>query len=396
MNLKDNQKTAIEKFRKLKIGALFMEPGTGKTRTMLEILKDIDTDYILWITPFPSKENLRKEIEKWQFKKDVRIEGIESIQSSDKLYLELYMALKNTKKAIIIVDESFKIKNSHAKRTKRLKELGNLAEYRFVLNGTPVAKNYLDLHSQIEFLSPKVLNMGLVEFKNTFIEYVQVKVKKGNKVIKKYEYIKDYRNLNYLYAVLDPYIFDSKLEINKNKVYDTISFSYKKEIKEWYFEYIDKCEKMAVIYDKYIEMMQKVQHSISIENNKVELIEQIVDEKTIIFCKYISTKEFLKEKFKNALVLTYSSGSASLNLQEYNKIIFFDKTFDYLQREQAEHRIYRMGQEHNCHFYDLTGDLAIDKIIDENISKKISMNEHFKKLLVEKGEKWVEELKKKN
>ena len=238
--------------------------------------------------------------------------------------------------------------------------------------------------------------MGLVEFKNTFIEYVQVKVKKGNKVIKKYEYIKDYHNLNYLYAVLDPYIFDSKLEINKNKVYDTISFSYKKEIKEWYFEYIDKCEKMAVIYDKYIEMMQKVQHSISIENNKVELIEQIVDEKTIIFCKYISTKEFLKEKFKNALVLTYSSGSASLNLQEYNKIIFFDKTFDYLQREQAEHRIYRMGQEHNCHFYDLTGDLAIDKIIDENISKKISMNEHFKKLLVEKGEKWVEELKKKN
>ena len=194
MNLKDNQKTAIEKFRKLKIGALFMEPGTGKTRTMLEILKDIDTDYILWITPFPSKENLRKEIEKWGFKKEIRVEGIESIQSSDKLYLELYMALKNTKKAIIIVDESFKIKNSHAKRTKRLKELGNLAEYRFVLNGTPVAKNYLDLHSQIEFLSPKVLNMGLVEFKNTFIEHVQVKVKKGNKVIKKYEYIKDYHN----------------------------------------------------------------------------------------------------------------------------------------------------------------------------------------------------------
>ena len=298
MNLKDNQKIAIEKFRKLKIGALFMEPGTGKTITMLEILKDIDTDYILWITPFPSKENLSKEIEKWEFKKDVRIEGIESIQSSDRLYLELYVALKKTKKAIIIVDESFKIKNSNAKRTKRLKELGKLTEYRFILNGTPVAKNYLDLHSQIEFLSNKILNMGLVEFKNTFIEYVQVKVKKGNKVIKKYEYIKDYHNLNYLYAVLNPYIFDSKLEINKNKIYDTISFSYKKEIKEWYFEYINNCEKMAIIYDKYIEVMQKVQHSISIENNKIELIEQLVDNKTILFCKYISTKKILKEKLK--------------------------------------------------------------------------------------------------
>jgi hypothetical protein len=36
MSLFDNQIAAIEKLSRLKVGALFMEPGTGKTRTARE------------------------------------------------------------------------------------------------------------------------------------------------------------------------------------------------------------------------------------------------------------------------------------------------------------------------------------------------------------------------
>lgn len=39
--LSGNQKKAIEKLEKLRVGALFMEPGTGKTRTAVERLKRI-------------------------------------------------------------------------------------------------------------------------------------------------------------------------------------------------------------------------------------------------------------------------------------------------------------------------------------------------------------------
>jgi superfamily II DNA or RNA helicase len=60
--LLDNQLNAISKLQKLKVGALFMEPGTGKTRSAFEIIKSIPGNpYILWLTPFLTKQNLQDE-----------------------------------------------------------------------------------------------------------------------------------------------------------------------------------------------------------------------------------------------------------------------------------------------------------------------------------------------
>ena len=42
--LTEKQKEAFERFKKLKVGALFMRQGTGKTRTALEIV--IYTGYL--------------------------------------------------------------------------------------------------------------------------------------------------------------------------------------------------------------------------------------------------------------------------------------------------------------------------------------------------------------
>lgn len=56
MNLYDNQIKGIEKLKEYKVGALFMEPGTGKTLTAYELVKSVtDCDYILWLTPFQTK-----------------------------------------------------------------------------------------------------------------------------------------------------------------------------------------------------------------------------------------------------------------------------------------------------------------------------------------------------
>ena len=46
---------------------------------------------------------------------------------------------------------------------------------------------------------------------------------------------------------------------------------------------------------------------------------------------------------------------------------------------QATRRTYRTGQEFNCIYYDLTGDVGLELMIDSNINKKISMTEYFKK-----------------
>ena len=60
-DLLPHQVSAVDKLKKLKVGALFMEQGTGKTRTALELvqirLNKGKIDHVLWLCPCSVKEN---------------------------------------------------------------------------------------------------------------------------------------------------------------------------------------------------------------------------------------------------------------------------------------------------------------------------------------------------
>jgi len=61
-------------------------------------------------------------------------------------------------------------------------------------------------------------------------------------------------------------------------------------------------------------------------------------------------------------------------------MIFFDKTWDYAQRLQAEHRTWSTGQDaETCYYYDLTGNVGLETMINSNIEKKTDMLSDFKK-----------------
>lgn len=84
--LTEKQKEAFERFKKLKVGALFMRQGTGKTRTALEIVNYNQPDYLLYIAPVSTIENARAEIKKWGCCCQYDIIGYETIASSNKRY----------------------------------------------------------------------------------------------------------------------------------------------------------------------------------------------------------------------------------------------------------------------------------------------------------------------
>lgn len=60
-------------------------------------------------------------------------------------------------RVMLVVDESTRIKNPSAKRTKAVVELGRLATARRILTGTPITKAPTDLYSQFDFLKPGLL-----------------------------------------------------------------------------------------------------------------------------------------------------------------------------------------------------------------------------------------------
>lgn len=386
-DLLENQINAINKLSKYKVGALFMRPGTGKTRAAIELAESTNLTEYFWFTPFQNKDNLKEEIDKWAASPLLHhIEGIESISSSDRLYLELYERLeKHGKRSIIIVDESLKIKNLEAKRTKRLIELGRLCEYRLIINGTPISRNLLDLWAQMEFLSPLILNMKHAEFKNTFCEYTKVTRIMRNKRFTR-EFITAYHNIDYLYSLIGHYVYEADLELNIRKQYVQVAYKIEDNIKAEYqlikAKYLDDETLQWKNNNIYLELTQKMQHLYSCTEDKFFVVDQILKEndpsKCVIFTKYIDSFEACKKRFPNVTVLSIQRHSFGLNLQRFNRSIIWDKTWDYALIDQMEHRTYRTGQQEDCIYYHLTGDVNLEHIINKCLEKKSDLLEYLK------------------
>ncbi len=382
-----SQQTAISKMSKLKVGALFMEAGTGKTRAAKQLVESLtgDTD-IFWFTPFQTKKNLKAELDKWG-SLNCQIIGTESISQSDRLYMQLSEQISASAKPILVVDESLKIKNFSAIRTRRLIELSTMAEYKLILNGTPLSRNLLDLWSQLEFLSPKILNMGETEFKNTFCEYVEITYNSkglGRSFTK--EFIKKYHNLDYLYSLIEPYIFESTLSLRVGQQYIDLSYSISEEEQNEHDrlkgKYLDDKMLLARNNNIFLELTQKMQHNYSASEEKFTIVEKLLEKhdpsKVLIYAKYIDTQQLLKDTFPYVRIMSLGKHAYGLNLQQYNVVIFFDKTWDYAQREQVEHRVYRGLQHFDCIYYDLTANVGLDQLINASILKKERLLTAFK------------------
>lgn len=385
-SLSDDQKQAIDKLEKLRVGALFMEPGTGKTLTALKIISTSEADWVLFIVPFQTKQNLQDELDKWGFNMPYRIVGVETLSASDRVYLELLDEIEKYQKPFIVVDESLKIKNAQAKRTQRVFSLGKKAYYRLVLNGTPISKNVMDLWAQMEFLSPKILDMTYDQYKNTFIDYIY------HAETHHFE-IRNQVNIDYLYSLVRPYVFDAKLNLDIGSVHE--NWDYEIEDKDRYFEVKEELLSRDSIEqdDLFLAFTAKMQHSYCIDEGKLEAIDQILemegDQPSIIFCKFVKAKERLQERYPKCKVLTYGKGTFGLNLQDYRLMIFADKTWDYAQLEQATRRIYRRGQTRNTKFYYLTGDVGLERLMDNCVHNKVWVLNEFKKS--SKKEQWLKD-----
>lgn len=399
MNDLQHQSEAKRHLEEWKVGALFMEAGTGKTKVAVDIVNASPCDFVLWIGPLQTIRtgNVTNEVARQGgFNMPCSFVGVESIGGSDRIYLNTVEDLKSYEKPFVVVDESLKIKNAEAKRTKRLLEIGKIVEYKLILNGTPLSRNLLDLWSQMEFLSPLILNMSLAQFKNTFCEWTRVTKSNGWRTYSK-EYVTGYENVDYLYSLIRHYVFKADLKLGisqhyRSKAYyiDEDSMEEYARIKEIFLE-----DEMLEWRNNniFLEMTQKMQHAYCCTGDKIDQVKSILAEeevdpsKTIIFCKFIKSRELCERLFPECLVLSYQKDSLGLNLQEYNVTIYFDKVWDFALRTQSTRRTFRTGQERDCLYYDLTGDVGLERLIDRNIGKKVTMSEYFKKATKEQLKK---------
>lgn len=414
MNLKPDQVKAFNKLSKLKCGALFMEAGTGKTKTAIELVRAqlSKFDKVLWAAPASllKTKNYHDELEKQcDFLDRFEFFTIEGIGSSTKIYLKACELCKSCR-VFMVVDESLLIKNASAKRTRRCFDLRDDTCFRLILNGTPISKSLCDMWSQIEFLSPKILKMTERQFAYSFLKFdidptIRCPWRRKCTSVNEKAFIE----------IIRPYVFDSKLDLDvplvKREIECGLSYAEKEAYESFKVSLEDKLLSQAEDqgFDEpwFLGLCASLQNHYSTSKSRIvqcELEVKNYNGKVIIYCKYLSEIAILKKIFldscieftgkekgsleefendtsKKVLLCTYGCGSLGLNLQFASKIIFFSGTFDYKYIDQAIHRIYRLGQENTCEIVSLYTDTGLDKIIKNCTDKKDGSLKYIKTLL---------------
>lgn len=394
--LLDNQQKAIDKLQPLKVGVLFMRPGTGKSRSAMEIIKSANVNYILWLAPFRSvnpkiaESGIVHEVSKWGgFDCEIEFIGIESLSNGNKLYLRLMKKLQS-KNAFIVCDESLKIKNGDAKRTKRIIELGKLVTYKLILNGTPISRNLLDIWAQMEFLSPLILKMAFAQFKDTFCKYTTIKKSRGKQYWSK-EFITGYANIDYLYSLIRPYVYEADLQLTVGKQHIDLYYDIDEDAKKEYNlikeKYLDNEKLQALNNNIFLELTMKMQHIYCTTDEKFRLLYKIVAvhgaENIIVYTKFVRSRIEIEKKFNHLTVLSLQSDSMSINMQHKFVTVEWDKTWDYALVDQYQHRTYRTGQTKDCIYYYLNGNVPLENLIKANNEKKQDQLQYFKTITKE-------------
>lgn len=395
MKLTNQQYNAVNKFKKLKVGALFMEQGTGKTRVALELIRETDADLALFFCPFSTKNNLLSEIKKWGIDIDFIVYGYETISSSDTAYLEI-LDLVEDRNVFIVADESIFIKNESSKRYRRLLNIAKHSNYRLILNGTPITKDEWDIYNQMNFLSPKIIGMGRDQFLNTFFK--KIKYKKRGQSAREFYKLSEV-NIDYLHRLIKPYIFECDFKFDKKVNIENILIPASAGTREIYEFQKNKLLDSLMVGESCIEQFQNLAVACFDDENRHKEIARHLKGQIIVFCTLLNevdniSKEIdcytitgaqnLKErteiinKFRNdskPLLMTIGTGAYGLNLQFCNKIAFSSIAFDYGKIDQAKSRIMRLGQERDIEYTYFTSDLGIYTMIQENNQRKLDLKE---------------------
>lgn len=389
--LTSQQQAAIQHLNEWRVGALFMEPGTGKTRAAMTLINSTPATDCFWVGPLRTFPAVQAEMAKWGgMKMPTSCWGVESIGQSDRIYMRLLNEVEQSRVPFIVVDESLKIKNADAKRTRRLLELSKRAEWKLVLNGTPVSKNLLDMWPQMEFLSPKILGMSLTEYKNTFTKWTRVTKRIGMRSYTK-EYVTGMENVDYLHSLIRHYVYECDLRLNITQKWHNVPYCITDESRERYTaikeDYLSDETLEWKNNNIFLAMTTAMQMAYATDEGKMEALRRLMgdlpEEQTIIFCRYVKSQEACRKAFPRCAVLSMQKESLGLNLQQYSRMVFFDKVWDYALILQASRRTFRTGQEQDCHYYELTGNVGLEHMIDQNIRKKVTMSEYLKQVTKE-------------
>lgn len=425
------QEAAVDKLIGIRVGALYMEMGTGKTRTALEMIKrrlDVGkADHVIWLCPCSVRESLKQDIRKHSTDTlaHIAVYGIESLSGSMRLY-DLLIRYASAGVTMLIVDESNLVKNHNAIRTKRITALAEKCRYRLILNGTPISRNEADLFSQWYILDWRILGYrSFWSFAANHLEYDPVVPGKVRRTL----------NTDYLIEKIAPYSYQvSRKECftlpgkkygvetcwmtdEQNEHYDDVISRMIDQLDEQRPETVYRMFSAAqdIISGLYVtddgkHIRTKPMFADPLDNPRIRCLLRIIEDtdgQAIIFCKYsheirailsvlpgaIGFYGDMSKAVRETALRQFADGSArylvanktcagyGLNLQFCHNVIYYSNDWDWATRIQSEDRVYRLGQDHEVCITDIEAAGTLDTKIMRCLTRKERLEDQIKREL---------------
>lgn len=440
--------------------ALFMEMGTGKTTVVTETAKRLFThDFIdrvcvvapktvcgVWTrselpaldippesildylsTPSTKKRKIEKDLVPLPVGEENGLSWLVihyDALITQKGFATIDQFIGEGSSCLLILDESHRVKNPKAKRTKRALSLSERAKYCRILSGTSISQSPFDLYTQYKMLNPHFWTplyscRSYFDFQRIFgcfkQRYAGTHSFSECTGYQRLDVLSDFIHEHTTYVRLS----DVWLDLPQ-KIYETRFVNMSRLQAKYYHK------KMHVFddIDSYLGMNTNVLHlqllasghyrsstnSIALFDNtkninpKIQALLDIdsdypTDKQGIIFTRFRCELEDvvsvlgaencailqgdMQDVAKDRSIFRFTSGacrwmvanitvgSLGLNLQKAGLIIFYGHTWSYAERRQAEARLLRLGQQaRNVLFIDILTQDTVDIMIKESLMEK--------------------------
>ena len=452
-----HQTAALEKIQRLERlkengFGLFMSPGTGKTRVMVEQLRYLYNKEryhlrTLIICPPVVVKQWREEILKYS---KIIPQKIVCLSGSGKKRHETFMghigadpmkifitnyetllmpdmfeAFVGWGPTIIILDESHRIKNHAAKRTRQALRLSKLAKYKYILTGSPVLNSIEDIFPQIAFINPEIFPQNFFAFRHTYMY-------DKNRNMPKHKYFPDWKPKPDAEVAIQRKIADVTFKAKKEdcltlppfvrqRVEVEMSEKQAKAYEQMKRQFITFVNEEAVVAELAITKTLRMRQILSgfaktdsdkclpfQDNPRLEALSQLVEdiapsEKIIIWAEFrenynqiagavqklgfnyklLVGEQSQKEKeeaifcFRSdgdvrVLISNPGAGGIGVNLVEASHMIYYSRSPNLEHDIQSEARAYRGGSERHVSVtrWDLVCPDTLDDVILEALKNK--------------------------
>lgn len=329
---------------------------------------------------------------------------------------------------MLVMDESSRIKNNRANRTKSVIMLSQYAKARIILSGTPITKGLEDLYTQYEFLDRNIIGMtNFYNFRNRYCVTVPAYRGAPAGAIK----IAGYRNVEEFVGKIAPCSFVVPKDVLglPEKTYERREVPMSDEQKRIYKALAKQLvedlqeQRLATPANAAVRMVRLQQvlcgrmvveeeggeeavvtREEPIPHNRLEALLDVLGEhdgQAVIWCRFTADIKEIAAllRAEEHEVVTYfgetseaeraeavrqfacgdaryfianpaAAGTGLDGLQVAGLAVYYSNAFAAEPRWQSEDRIHRIGMRGRAHYVDLVCPNTVDNLILNNLQKK--------------------------